>query len=161
MSGYWIYVFIVSGLLVCIGLVVYIVRQYRLLQNKKLAQQQCLAEVERKAQQNRDHLIESVHVIANAMINDERMTLTEGTIRLSVLLDSLAPHMKQEPDISVLTAVYEKTKHIPYLQAWQSLDKQERWRYLQEMKKVEAEHETDLLKAASILRDYPFNRHFH
>lgn len=161
MSETWIYLLIILGVFLCIGLGIYILRQYQALEAAKQARQQRLAEVEQKAQENRDHLIESVHVIAGAMINDERMTLTEGTIRLSVLLDSLAPQMKLEPDISVLTTVYEKTKHIPYLQAWQSLDKQEKWQYLQEMKKVEAEHEAALLKAAAILKDYPFHQHFH
>lgn len=161
MSEQLVYLLIAVGLLVCAGLGVFIFRQYRGITTAKAEQAEKLREIEQKAQEQRDYLIQSIHVIANAMIHDEKMTLTEGSIRLNVLLDNLSPQLKQEPDISVISTVYEQTKHIPYLKAWQELDKQEKWRYTQEMKKIEKAHKDELLKAAEILSSYPFEKHFH
>lgn len=161
MSEQLIYTLIGMGFLVCLGLIVYISRQHSSLKAAKAGQADRLRQLEVKAQEQRDYLINSIHVIAGAMVNDEKMTLTEGSIRISVLLDSLAPQLKQDPEISVISTVYEKTKHIPFLKAWKELDKQDKWRYLQEMKRVESEHESDLLKAAQVLSKYPFEQHFH
>lgn len=161
MSETWVYALIALGLLACAGLLVFIFRQQKAINTAKAEQAQKLKELEEKAQAQRDYLIESIHVIANAMINDERMTLTEGTIRLSVLLDNLSPQVKQEQDIAVIGEVYEQVKHIPFLEKWQALDKQEKWRFTQEMKKVEAQYKDELLKAARVLSDYPFEKRFH
>ncbi|MCO4757916.1 MAG: DUF2489 domain-containing protein [Oceanospirillaceae bacterium] len=161
MSETWVYGLIAVGLLVCVGLVVFIQRQRTTIKAAQEEQAAKLHALEAKAQEQRDYLIESIHVIANAMIHDERMTLTEGTIRISVLLDNLSPQLKQEPDFSVINEVFERTRHIPYLNKWKELDKQERWRYKQEMKQIEAEHKDALLKAAGLLASYPFEKHFH
>lgn len=161
MSESWIYGLIVVGVLVCAGLLVFIWKQHSSIKAMKEEQAEKQKALEARVQEQRDYLIESIHVIANAMIHDERMTLTEGTIRISVLLDNLAPQLKQEPDFSVISAVYEQTRHIPYLDKWKELDKQEQWRYTQEMKRIEKENKDALLKAAELLSKYPFEKHFH
>lgn len=161
MSETWVYGLIAAGLLVCVGLLVFIQRQRSMIKSAQAEQAEKLQALEAKAQEQRDYLIESIHVIARAMIHDERMTLTEGTIRLSVLLDNLSPQLKQEPDFSVINAVFEQTRHIPYLDKWKELDKKDQRRYTQEMKQIEAEHKDALLKAAELLSDYPFEKHFH
>ncbi|MGB0468488.1 MAG: DUF2489 domain-containing protein [Pontibacterium sp.] len=161
MSEPLIYTFIILGLLICTGLTVYIVLQCRSIQSQSRIKAEKAREAEAKALEHRSYLIESIHVIAKAMIHDEKLTLTEGSIRLSALLDQLAPALKQEPDIIVIGRVQEATNHIPYLKAWKVLDKKEQRRYLREMHVIETEHRDALLKAAEVLSSYPFEQRFH
>lgn len=161
MSESVVYTLIAVGLLVCAGLLVFIFRQRAVIKAAQAEQDARTAEAEAKAKEHREYLIESVHVIASAMIHDERMTLTEGTIRLSVLLDNLAPQLKQDPEFRILAEVYAKVQHIPFLDGWKQLDRQQQWKYQQEMKKVEAEHRDALMKMAEQLSTFPFEKTVH
>jgi len=138
------------------GLVVFIIRQLK-------SQREILAERERQQQildeknaERRAYLIESITVIANGMIEDDRLTLSEGVIRLQGLLSELAPEMLQQPDFIAIQSHYDKISHIPYLERWQALDKKEQRKYLREMKKLESESEELLMEAARKLRTNPF-----
>lgn len=128
------------GIAVCFGLLFFIVKKGRELEKAKAEQAEAKAKLSAQAQEKRDYLVESVRVIANAMLHDEKLTHVEGCIRISNLLDRIAPHMKSEPDLSVIGEVHQATAHIPYLDGWKALSKQERWKYVQEMAQLEKQH---------------------
>ncbi|GGO86518.1 hypothetical protein GCM10011348_37520 [Marinobacterium nitratireducens] len=149
------------GLLVIVALLVYIVRQLGVLKRQRQQQEherRQLEETQKKAREQRAYLIDSIRVIARAMSEDERLTLTEGCIRLKVLLDNLKPEMHRDPDFEIIEQHYLATRHIPYLEAWRKLERREQRRYQREMDTLEAQNRTALLQAADKLSRYPLER---
>lgn len=165
MSDGLVYALIGIGLLAIAGLLVFIVRKIAQLRSRRrqaaedearLQELQVQARV--RAQEQRAYLIESIRVIARAMSEDERLTLTEGCIRLKVLLDNLMPELHQNPDFSIIASHYEATRHIPFLDAWKQLDRREQRRFRREMELLENENREALLSAAGKLHAYPLER---
>jgi hypothetical protein len=116
-----------------------------------------LERVQSQAQTQRDHLIESVHVIARAM-HDEQCGLTEGCIRIKVLLDNLAPHLLDLEPFSIFRKMFDATSHMPILDDWKKLKLQQRFKYTQERESLESKHRAQILDAASILVGYAFTQ---
>lgn len=161
MSDSVLYGFSVLGLLVIAGLVVYILRQLKQLKQQRQQQEenrQRLEAAQKKAGEQREYLIDSIRVIARAMSEDDRLTLTEGCIRLKVLLDNLKPEMHRDPDFEIIEQHYLATRHIPYLDAWRKLERKEKRRYQREMDVLEQQNRTALLQAAEKLCRYPLER---
>jgi len=149
------------GLLLIAALVVMIVRQLKQLNRQRQLQEenrQRLAQMQQKASEQREYLIDSIRVIARAMSEDDRLTLTEGCIRLKVLLDHLKPEMHLDPDFEIIERHYLATRHIPYLEAWRKLERKEKRRYQREMDELERQNRPALLQAAEKLRSYPLER---
>jgi hypothetical protein len=146
------------GVLLIVALSWYIVHLLRAQRQRRTQQQERLAEAEKKAREQREYLISSIRVIARAMSSDEKMTLTEGCIRLKVLLDNLKPELHQNPDFEIIATHYEATRHIPYLKEWKSLDRSQQRRYQREMDTLERRHRDALLLAAGKLHAYPLER---
>lgn len=107
---------------------------YRVYQQQK-ARQQIQAEQDSKAREQRERINTSIQILAQAVLSDE-LTLTEASIRISVLLDSLDINDEVRNEFSAFYQLRQRTAHIPILGAWKSLDRQqqkqfdlERWRY--------------------------------
>jgi len=84
-----------------------------------------LDDANQKAQrEQREWLNKSIQILAQAVHNDE-LTLTEASIRISGLLDSLDVHPDIKTEFSAFYQLREKTSHIPYLEAWQRLSSAE------------------------------------
>ncbi len=136
----------------------YIVVHLRTLRTQQRQREALQTEAQKKAQEQRQYLIDSIRVIARAMSEDEKMTLTEGCIRLKVLLDNLMPELHRNPDFEIISTHYEATRHIPYLKEWKSLERSQQRRYRQEMTTLEHQHRDALLLAAAKLHQYPLDR---
>lgn len=137
---------------------------YRYWQQRKQKQKAEVERIEKQAndlRERRAYLIESVQVIARAVGHDEKLTLTEASIRLSTLLESLSPELVKKPEVSVLREMHNLTQHIPIKDKWQQLSKQERWRYKLEMAELEKKHEAKIHQAASFLVEYDFSKLIH
>lgn len=148
----------VLGLVVIAASSWYIVVHLRALRQQRQQREALQREAESKAREQRQYLIDSIRVIARAMSEDEKMTLTEGSIRLKVLLDNLMPELHQNPDFEIISAHYEATRHIPYLKGWKSLERAQQRRFRQEMDVLEQQHREALLQAAAKLHVYPLDR---
>lgn len=146
------------GIIVCIGLIVVIVRQLKTRREHLKAQKAQADRLAEGARQHRRYLIDSIQLIAGAVLNDEKMTITEGCIRLKVLLDNLAPHLLKNPEFSVIETVYGKTEHIPFLEQWKALPDEAQEKYSREMAGVEATHRSAVTEAMRQLRDYPLEQ---
>lgn len=82
---------------------------------------QALEDANQKAQiERREWVNKSIQILAQAVDKDE-LTLTEASIRISGLLDSLDVHADIKTEFSAFYQLREKTSHIPYLEAWQKL----------------------------------------
>ena len=66
----------------------------------------------------------SIRILAQGMVSDQ-LTLTEGCIRISALLDSLGISDEQKQDYRAIFQLSQETAHIPILGQWKTLSKQE------------------------------------
>lgn len=151
MSESVVYVAIAFGVTGVVVLSLFIYKQLATIRNMKAEQLKNTQELEEKAQEQRDYLIESIRVIANAMLHDEKLTQVEGCIRISNLLDRLAPQLKDDPELAIIGEVHQQVSHIPFLAEWKSLSRQEQWKYRQEMTRIEVAHSKALEVAAKKL----------
>lgn len=82
-----------------------------------------------KAQiEQRQWINKSIQILAQAVHKDE-LTLTEASIRISGLLDSLDVQADIKTEFSAFYQLREKTSHIPYLEAWQNLSNAEQKKF--------------------------------
>ncbi len=158
MSSTLTYTLIGIGLAAIVLLSLQIRRQLRRQRQARQTQQAREQQLRQQAQEHRRYLVDSVRLIAAAVLNDEKMTLTEGCLRLKVLLDNLAPHLLQHQDFVVIERVYEATRHIPFLAEWKALSKVEQARYQLQMVQVEAEHVEAAEHAMRALQEYPLEQ---
>lgn len=146
---------IATGLVLIGALAWYIVSMLRKERQQKASKAAELAEIQTKAQEQRDYLVESVRVISLAM-QDEQCELAEGCIRLKVLLDHLAPFLHEHEDFSVINEMYESTKHMPILDEWKKLKLRQRFQLTQEREALEEKHRDSIIAAARKLSGYNF-----
>ncbi len=81
---------------------------------KKLKQTQTLIQENQESRIQTTHLkaIDSIKLIAQLMI-EEQVELSEGCIRIKVLLDHVAPDLHEHPAFSVFLKIYVATEHMP------------------------------------------------
>lgn len=104
------------------GRLVYKVHAQKKAQAAKLQEQE---QANEKAQrEQREWINKSIQILAQAVHKDE-LTLTEASIRIAGLLDSLDVHADIKTEFSAFYQLREKTSHIPYLEAWQQLSSAE------------------------------------
>ncbi len=143
---------ILGGLLVSVVLVWFIARQVGLLRQ---AQSDQAARDQRWSRQH-EHLVESVRVLARCMLDDQ-MELSEGCIRVKVLLDTLAPELIQEPRFQIFAQMYESMAHMPTHAARLQTDK----RFVRKLDlrryQLEREHREAILQAARDLLQVRFD----
>ncbi|GAA0794450.1 DUF2489 domain-containing protein [Marinobacterium sediminicola] len=141
MSNTLIYSLIAIGLLAIVILSAVIYRQ--LSRARARQQQQAAREAAALAalEERHQYLQESIRLVAGAILHDEKMTLTEGCIRLKVLLENFRPQLLQQEAYAVITEVHDRTSHIPIKEEWQALPKKLKREYQQEMEALEAEHQ--------------------
>ncbi|MFZ7142009.1 DUF2489 domain-containing protein [Avibacterium avium] len=130
----WIYLLIALGLLIIVGMAAYAVKLLRALKSQKQALENArLARVKR--------LKESIEIIARAMQNGD-CNLSEGAIRLKMLLDPLGLKITTYP---ALAELYDVVKEMPTHQARKELKKNERMRLDLTRESAEAELESKIL----------------
>lgn len=146
---------IVIGLCLIAGLSWFILRMLKKERQVKSDQQARLQEVEAKAQEQRDYLLDSIRVISLAM-QDEQCELAEGSIRIKVLLDHLAPFLHEHEDFSIFNEMFEATKHMPILDEWKKLKLRQRYELTMEREALEEKHKDAIIAASRKLAVYNF-----
>ncbi len=158
MSQSTLYLLIFINLVIIAGLMMYLYQFFKKQRVRKEQAAQQLQVLAEKVKEQREYLIDSLRVIAQSLVNAE-IPLTEGCIRCKVLLDNLDPQLGQSEQFIVFNEVYEKSKHIPKLEAWKKLKTREKLKYIAEMDELEARHRQAILLAATALRGYRFDRY--
>lgn len=130
--------------------------------NKAAAIKKQLSETkyQEEALKHKKYLVESIRVISRAII-DQQCPKIEGCIRLKVLIDNYSPQLHQKDDLQVIELIYAKTSHIPTLEKWKSLPKDEKLNFQSEMDSIENAFSEKINKAARFLKDYPFEARHH
>ncbi|MFZ7257064.1 DUF2489 domain-containing protein [Avibacterium avium] len=130
----WIYLLIALGLLIIVGMAAYAVKLLRALKSQKQALENArLTRVKR--------LKESIEIIARAMKTGD-CNLSEGAIRLKMLLDPLGLKITTYP---ALAELYDVVKEMPTHQARKELKKNERMRLDLTRESAEADLESKIL----------------
>lgn len=104
---------------------------------------------------HRQWLNQSIQLLARGLDNNE-LSLTEASIRISGLLDALGADDQIKVEFSAFYQLKEKTQHIPYLQAWQNLTAAEQNKFDLERIQYEAMYQDFVLDAAKRI----IGRHF-
>ncbi len=140
MSSTLIYSLIAAGLVAIVILSAVIVRQLGRARRPREEQARREAAAVAALEERHRYLQESIRLVAGAILHDEKMTLTEGCIRLKVLLENFRPQLLQQQAYAVITEVHDKTSHIPIKEEWQALPKKLKRSYEQEMRELEEQH---------------------
>ncbi len=141
MSTTLTYSLIALGLLAIIILSAVIQRQISRARALKAEQVERETAAVAALEERHQYLQESIQLVAGAILHDEKMTLTEGCIRLKVLLENYRPQLLQQEAYAVISEVHDKTSHIPIKDEWQALPKKLKRSYEQEMRALETEHQ--------------------
>jgi len=146
-----IYSLIAAGLIVIALLLAVIFRQLRQEKARKQKQEADEARLLQQLEERQAYLSESIRLVAGAILHDEKMSATEGCIRLKVLLENYRPQLLQEDSLSVIVQMHDKTSHIPIKDEWKALPKKLRQSYQQEMEQLETQHMEAIRGAARVL----------
>ena len=143
---------IFSGLAIIL-LVVLISYAWHLQQRLKMLEEKQQSEaVERETQrlQQRQDASRGIQILAGALVREE-VTLTEGCMRIAYLLTQVDDKARQKQEYSVFFQLAEATAHIPVLEAWQELSKQQQRAYNKERANTEEAFQEFVLEAAQQL----------
>ncbi|MDO8343220.1 MAG: DUF2489 domain-containing protein [Cellvibrio sp.] len=105
--------------------------------------------------EQRQWVNKSIQILAQAVHKDE-LTLTEASIRISGLLDSLDVHADIKTEFSAFYQLREKTSHIPYLEAWHNLSNAEQKKFDLDRLRHEATFNDFVMDAAKRIQGREF-----
>lgn len=126
-------------------------RLHQLRKAQRVAQE---AEEVRLAEQ-RDGINRSIQIIARALEADQ-VGATEASIRISVLLDALQVQPATKEEFAAFYRLAEEASHIPILDAWKALPKNERTAYERELAVLEDKHREFVVEAAGRIQARQF-----
>ena len=137
----------VAGVVVVVLAIVAGYFQYRVykMEQQKKSQQQTLEKLQNDHQQ---YLKNSIRVLAQGIVDDQ-VSLTEGAIRISVLLDNLKISDAQREQYSVFFQLAEATSHIPILKEWKQLSKKQKRTFDKERRVIEEKFDPFMIDAAT------------
>lgn len=121
--------------------------------NVQRKQQQALNDANRAEQRVR--LNRSIQIIAQSML-DQQLTLTEGAIRITVLLEGLQVSSNEKESFAAFFHLARATEHIPILEQWKSLSSKEQRQFDRQREQLENDHREFVLDAAERIRNSRF-----
>jgi hypothetical protein len=110
------------AVLIVLGLAFYLGKLLSQLAQQKQQQQQAQQALERKRAEHQQYLLDSIVLIARATLEGQ-CELSEGALRIWVLLENLQPELAQACRYPGLFAMYDCVKDMPTHEAWTALEK--------------------------------------
>ena len=126
------------------GVAAYFLSQVRQLEKSRAQAQQL---VEQAAQEQKARCVKSIRFLAQGLLED-RLSITEGAMRISVLLDSLEQAEHYRAEYTSFHALAEATAHIPILEDWKKLPIKQKLVFDDQRKKLEADHREFVVDAS-------------
>lgn len=139
-------VWYLGSLIVLVLLAVAIYLHWRLHQISKQTKRR-KAEVEHQYQLARQKLNQSIQIICRALI-DGQVDCAEASVRISALMDQLSVQSPVRDDFVAFDKFAQAIAHIPILDAWQQLPKQQKRDYERQIQQHE-EHLGDFIRDAA------------
>lgn len=144
------FLIITGGIIILILSAIAIRLVYKVHQLNKTRQKKLIAQEKANQESQRTHrqwLNKSIQLLAQGLDNNE-LSLTEASIRISGLLDVLGADEQIKTEFSAFYQLTEKTRHIPYLDAWKNLSPAEQNKFDLERIQHEAAYQDFVLDAA-------------
>jgi hypothetical protein len=146
-------VFGVAIVLLLVGTAIFYLRKVNKMQVTK---EQQIKELDGLKSDHNNYLNTSVQVLAQGLVDDQ-LSLTEGAIRISVLLDNLKINEAARNDYSAIFQLAEATSHIPILGAWNRLSKKEKKEFEKIRSGLEDQYKDFVVDAARRLKGKSFS----
>ena len=128
--------------------------QYRVHKLKR-SQKERLATQARDASVQRERVNRSIQIIAKA-VGHEDITLTEASIRISVLMDSLGVEEPVREEFSAFYQLAEANSHIPILDEWRKLTPRQQFALDQQRLREETHYHEFIIDAAQRIQGRAF-----
>lgn len=144
-----------AALLLVVGLSVYafsLQRQVWAREAVLKAQEEAL---EKEGQEQRVRINRSIQIIAEGAIEGQ-LSLTEASIRIKVLLDSLALENSIPGQYQAFYELALATDHIPILEAWKALSTKEQREFDKQRLRLEQQHGDAVLDASKRIKGQVF-----
>jgi Protein of unknown function (DUF2489) len=144
------FLIIAGGIIILILSVIAIRLLYKVYQLNKERHKKLIAQEKANQESQRVHrewLNKSIQLLARGLDNNE-LSLTEASIRISGLLDVLGTDEKIKTEFLAFYQLKEKTQHIPYLEAWKNLSPAEQNKFDLERIQHEAAYQDFVSDAA-------------
>ena len=125
------------------------------LQRLKKAQALRLEQLTEEGERQRERVNTSIQILAGAVGSDE-LTLTEASIRICGLLDSLQASDEVREQYGAFYQLREATSHIPILDKWQALSRKEQFKLDKERQRLEQDHREFIVDAAQRIKGQRF-----
>jgi len=130
------YLFYVGAAIIIVLLAIALYLHWRLYQLQRRIELRKL-DAEEKYAAARLHLNQSIQIICKALIEDQ-VGYAEASLRISKLMDQLSVSEAQRAEFVAFDKLADAISHIPILDAWQSLRKQQRREYALQIEQQEA-----------------------
>jgi hypothetical protein len=121
------------------------------LQNKvrniERQRQQQQEELEKSKREHQEYIQNSIHILAQGLVDDQ-LALTEGAIRISVMISNLENGEAHKEEFSAFFQLADATAHIPILDSWKQLPKKDKFRLDKERLQIEDKFRDFILDAA-------------
>jgi len=150
MAVNWIWLANGLGIVLILVLCVFILRKWRNLKSLQAAQQDIQNQQNSEYEALRGHLVQSMQVIAKSMLDDQ-VELSEGCIRIKVLMDNFDPDLHQLQKLRVFSLMYGQLEHMPTHEARQQADKKLIRKLDAERFRLERHHRDEIREAAKSL----------
>jgi hypothetical protein len=134
----------VSVVLVLLAIAIYY--QWRLYRQRKQVEER-KQRIERQRADQQEIAYRSIEILCRAIIDDQ-VSLTEGCIRVSVMLRSLALSEKQLDAYNVFFDLESATAHIPILENWRKLSRKQQYMFDNERVDIEEKYRDFVVDAA-------------
>jgi hypothetical protein len=148
------YLIIIAVAIVGILAVVAVWMQLKVYKLEKKKKQQQL-ELETQQKEHQAYLNNSIQVLAQGLIDDQ-LTLTEGAIRISVLMENCQINEDVRKEFIAFFQLMEATSHIPILDQWKQLPKKQKLKLDLERLTIEQQFKDFVIDAAKRIRGREF-----
>lgn len=149
----WILIAISSG--IAIFLLIYNLKSWKKLKNLNAEKVKIETQQTQALYDSQLNAAQSIKHIAQFMV-EEQVELTEGCIRIKVLLDHVAPQLHEDEVFNIFSIMYKATEHMPTHQARKDADKKLIKKLDLERFKLEAQHKDRILDASNALLKHSF-----
>ncbi len=119
-------------------------RKVRALEGKRKQDAVAMAD---ELNQQRNHRNRSIQIIAQGIMT-EQLSLTEGAIRIRVLMDGLNVDAAVQEEFNAFYQLSDATSHIPILEEWKKLKLKQRLAFDNERVQLERDHKEFVEDAA-------------
>ena len=142
---------ILIGLAISAALLWYITKKLKTAGRQRAEQR----ERETRNDERRQQAVQSVRVLAMS-IEQDQVSLSEGSIRIHGLLQVLAPELLERQPYTIFRVMAEATAHMPTHEQRQATDRRFVRRMDQQRLELERQHRETIREAATAIRHYPF-----